>query len=148
MVQQETQRLVGPAGTREGIKNDKTSRYLHPSLSESYIDSNQNHLLLVPLDLTGSPGLDQLSPAEKELCGALRLYPQQYMIIKEALIRESLVSGQSTLSKGHVKKLVKLGTRLFTYRLTDSLFTTPLHPQQQRAARQARYTTSWRSRDG
>ena len=113
MVQQETQRLVGPAGTGEGIKNDKTSRYLHPSLSESYIDSNQNHLLLVPLDLTGSPGLDQLSPAEKELCGALRLYPQQYMIIKEALIRESLVSGQSTLSKGHVKKLVKLGTHLF-----------------------------------
>jgi len=62
----------------------------------------------VPLDLTSSPGLEHLSPAEKELCGSLRLYPQQYTIIKEALIRESLVSGQSTLSKGHVKKLVKL----------------------------------------
>jgi len=51
------------------------------------------------LDISGYPCYDLLSIKEREFCGFLRLYPQQYILIKESLIREFLKSG-------HVKRAV------------------------------------------
>lgn len=62
-----------------------------------------------PLDLTGAPKLECLSLKERELCGALRLYPQQYVLIKETLIRESLRHG-GQMPKALARKLIKIDT--------------------------------------
>lgn len=75
------------------------------------------------MDISGSPGYDLLSDKEKELCSNLRyaslinlywiycydyrLYPHQYKLIKDTLLRESMKSGQ--LKKQVARQLVKIG---------------------------------------
>jgi len=54
---------------------------------------------LTLLDISGFPCYDILSIKEREFCGFLRLYPQQYILIKETLVREYLKTG-------HVKRAV------------------------------------------
>eukprot|EP01119_Soliformovum_irregulare_P012673 TRINITY_DN3305_c1_g1_i2.p1 TRINITY_DN3305_c1_g1~~TRINITY_DN3305_c1_g1_i2.p1 ORF type:complete len:479 (-),score=126.33 TRINITY_DN3305_c1_g1_i2:96-1532(-) len=61
-----------------------------------------------PLDITGAPGYDLLTDKERELCSQLRLFPQQYAVIKDTLLRESLRVGY--LRKGSARQLVKIGT--------------------------------------
>jgi len=50
------------------------------------------------MEVTGKPGAELLSEKELQLCSQLKLYPNQYILIKEALIRESLHS------QGEIKK--------------------------------------------
>lgn len=59
------------------------------------------------LDINGSPGFDLLSEKEKTLCSNLKLYPQQYLIIKDTFLRESLRLGH--LKKSSARQLVKIG---------------------------------------
>jgi transcriptional adapter 2-alpha len=61
-----------------------------------------------PLDIAGATGFDLLSESEKELCSNIRLFPSQYLVIKETLIRESLRQGH--LKKGIARQLLKIGT--------------------------------------
>jgi hypothetical protein len=63
------------------------------------------------LDVTGKPSVDLLSDKERDLCSALRLYPEQYLVIKETMIREFLKSNM--LNKAHITKIVKIGTHTF-----------------------------------
>jgi hypothetical protein len=49
-----------------------------------------------------------LSRKERDLASAMRLYPQQYLILKDAMIRESARLGG--LKKSHAKAMVKIGT--------------------------------------
>jgi transcriptional adapter 2-alpha len=63
------------------------------------------------LDVTGKPSVDLLSDKERDLCSALRLYPEQYLVIKETMIREFLKSNM--LNKAHITKIVKIGTNPF-----------------------------------
>jgi len=67
-----------------------------------------NHLVVnTALDITGKPSVDLLSDKERDLCSALRLYPEQYLVIKETMIREFLKSNM--LNKAHITKIIKIG---------------------------------------
>jgi len=59
--------------------------------------------------LTGARYLEALSLKERELCGALRIYPQQYLLIKETLIREALRHG-GQMTKANARRLVEIDT--------------------------------------
>lgn len=61
------------------------------------------------LDISNAPSCDLLSEKEKVLCSTLRLYPQQYIVIKDTLIRESLKVGH--LKKGIARQLIKIGKK-------------------------------------
>ena len=55
----------------------------------------------LPLDISGSTGIELITDKEKELCSSIRLFPQQYLLIKETLIRESI-------RLRHLKKMLLL----------------------------------------
>jgi len=70
------------------------------------------------LDLTNAPGLDLLSGKERELCTRARLYPNQYLLVKERLIHEALRQG-GLLHRTQARKLVELDpaktTKIFEF---------------------------------
>jgi len=59
-----------------------------------------------PLDISGSPGYELLSEREREFCANIRLFPQQYTLIKDTLIQNYLKLGY--LKKGTARQLVKI----------------------------------------
>ncbi|EFA83055.1 myb domain-containing protein [Heterostelium album PN500] len=59
------------------------------------------------LEMEGLPSVDNLSNKEKQLCAQIKLLPQQYLIIKELLIAESL-KNNGKLKLSQALKLVKL----------------------------------------
>ncbi|KYQ89707.1 myb domain-containing protein [Tieghemostelium lacteum] len=61
------------------------------------------------LEMEGLPNVDLLSTKEKQLCYTLRLLPQQYLLVKENFISESLKSNGS-LKLQQTLKLSKLPT--------------------------------------
>jgi transcriptional adapter 2-alpha len=60
-----------------------------------------------PLDISGLPGVELLAKAERQLCTDIRLYPQQYLIIKETLIKEAVKNG-GMLRKAQARALIKI----------------------------------------
>lgn len=58
----------------------------------------------MPLNIGDAPGVELLSQREKELCTVLRLLPKHYLVIKDALLRESFRQGY--LKKSMAKQLV------------------------------------------
>ena len=52
-------------------------------------------------------GFELLSQRERALCVSMKLYPQQYVIVKDTLIRESQRHG--SLKKATARSIVKLG---------------------------------------
>uniref|UniRef100_A0A7S4MA68 Transcriptional adapter n=1 Tax=Vannella robusta TaxID=1487602 RepID=A0A7S4MA68_9EUKA len=60
----------------------------------------------VEVDISNAPGYDLLSLGERQLCESLYLYPSQYMIIKDALVKEYLKTGN--LQKSTARFLVKI----------------------------------------
>ncbi|KAF0984231.1 hypothetical protein FDP41_007408 [Naegleria fowleri] len=75
---------------------------------------NFDHLMGTPKD-TNSVGIELLSKRERTLCSELHILPRQYMLIKDTLTRESLLSGfvsksaacklLSDMDKDQVKKI-------------------------------------------
>ncbi len=61
----------------------------------------------LPLDISGYPGYELLSDKERDLASQLRIYPQQYLVIKDTLMRESLKHGH--LKKAIARNLIKIG---------------------------------------
>ena len=59
-----------------------------------------------PLDITHSASLRLLSPKERELCSNIRLHPEQYMVIKDTLLRENMRLGH--LKKSAARELIKI----------------------------------------
>jgi transcriptional adapter 2-alpha len=59
-----------------------------------------------PLELEGMPGVELLSPKEKQVCSTLRLLPKQYMLIKDTLLAEHAKTGY--LKKQMARQLVKI----------------------------------------
>jgi hypothetical protein len=64
---------------------------------------------LNPLDVTNLPGVELLVKAERDLCSSLRVFPQQYMVIKDTLIKECTLAG-GMLRKAAARSLFKIGT--------------------------------------
>ncbi|CAK4072400.1 unnamed protein product [Aphanomyces euteiches] len=58
------------------------------------------------LTLDGAPGAHLLTPTEKDLCMKLQLLPRQYLVIKDALLRESFRLGH--LDASDAQKIVKI----------------------------------------
>ncbi|KIY44569.1 SWIRM-domain-containing protein, partial [Fistulina hepatica ATCC 64428] len=61
----------------------------------------------VPLDLSNSPSLHLLTPAEAALCSQLRILPKPYLVIKETLVREYARRG-GKLRRREARELVKI----------------------------------------
>lgn len=59
-----------------------------------------------PLDISHSPGVEILSAKERELCSSIRLFPNQYTVIKETLIKEFSKHGE--LKKSAARQLIKI----------------------------------------
>ena len=59
-----------------------------------------------PLDLSGTPGVEQLEDDEKELCSTLRLLPRSYLAHKNNMIVESQKSGSLRLQQARL--LIKI----------------------------------------
>ncbi|KAJ2801931.1 hypothetical protein H4R20_003478 [Coemansia guatemalensis] len=53
-----------------------------------------------PIDISGKPMADKLAAAERHCCSVLRILPEQYLTIKQTLLKE----GQSRLPPGSFKK--------------------------------------------
>ncbi len=60
-------------------------------------------------DMNSAPGEDLLSEKEKELCGALGLLPQQYLVTKAAIVKESVAQG--FVDRGSARRLVRLDVK-------------------------------------
>tara|TARA_R110002050_G_scaffold238167_1_gene374241 strand:- start:1807 stop:2949 length:1143 start_codon:yes stop_codon:yes gene_type:complete len=86
----------GPGWLKQEHSNDKAPSSMSSSMSSS--SASQKNFRPVPLDIACTPDVELLSKAERKLCQSLRLYPDQYLIIKDALMRETIKTG------GHVKK--------------------------------------------
>jgi len=94
-----------PGGSTDRL-NSRSSRWLNRERDRE--DSQKKTRTSgAPLDIRGAPGAELLSTREKDLCSSLRLFPQQYMVIKETLFRESLRSGGS-LKKAIARQLIKI----------------------------------------
>jgi transcriptional adapter 2-alpha len=57
-------------------------------------------------DLALAPGYDLLSDKERHLCLDLALFPQQYMLVKDSLLRQSLKTG--SLDMDQARQLIKI----------------------------------------
>eukprot|EP01094_Clydonella_sp_ATCC50884_P008785 TRINITY_DN18339_c0_g1_i1.p1 TRINITY_DN18339_c0_g1~~TRINITY_DN18339_c0_g1_i1.p1 ORF type:complete len:563 (-),score=143.80 TRINITY_DN18339_c0_g1_i1:145-1833(-) len=71
-----------------------------------------------PLNISDSPGVELLSEAEQQLCSQVRVYPTQYMSIKETLLREDARAGHMLLksaARQHIKIDVNKTGRIFDF---------------------------------
>ncbi|PRP86430.1 hypothetical protein PROFUN_05349 [Planoprotostelium fungivorum] len=59
-----------------------------------------------PLDVNGKPGIDLLSEKEKELCSTIRIYPQQYLIIKSTLLE--YCATHENVKRSTARSLIKM----------------------------------------
>ncbi|CDW97958.1 hypothetical protein [Sporisorium scitamineum] len=60
-----------------------------------------------PLNLAKAPSLNLLTPAEAQLCSALRILPQPFLLIKSTLIAELIARG-GKLTRRECRTLVKI----------------------------------------
>lgn len=60
-----------------------------------------------PLNLAKAPSLNLLTPAEAQLCSALRILPQPFLLIKSTLIAEFIARG-GKLTRRECRTLVKI----------------------------------------
>ncbi|SNX84681.1 related to ADA2 - general transcriptional adaptor or co-activator [Melanopsichium pennsylvanicum] len=60
-----------------------------------------------PLNLAQAPSLNLLTPAEAQLCSALRILPQPFLLIKSTLIAEFIARG-GRLTRRECRTLVKI----------------------------------------
>jgi hypothetical protein len=79
------------------------------------------------LDISGASGNELLTgwllveiignicdaETERDICSTVRLFPQQYMIIKDTLLRESMKTG-GYLKKAVARQLIKIGQAFFS----------------------------------
>ncbi|KAG5185186.1 hypothetical protein JKP88DRAFT_354264 [Tribonema minus] len=82
---------VQPGGPRASADDMDVTGALHPlgAMPAPAADPNAPP----PLDISQEPGFQLLSAKEASLCAHLRLLPQQYTAIKDALVRESFARG-------------------------------------------------------
>jgi transcriptional adapter 2-alpha len=81
---------------------------------------------ITPMTLNGenAPDLQLLRPAERELCGKLRLQPKAYLVIKDAILREAL-KADGKLKKKNVREICRIDTtkggRIFEFMLEENM---------------------------
>eukprot|EP00211_Chloroparvula_japonica_P001560 CAMPEP_0119158416 /NCGR_PEP_ID=MMETSP1310-20130426/53251_1 /TAXON_ID=464262 /ORGANISM="Genus nov. species nov., Strain RCC2339" /LENGTH=604 /DNA_ID=CAMNT_0007151041 /DNA_START=124 /DNA_END=1935 /DNA_ORIENTATION=- len=62
---------------------------------------------MLPLNIATAPDIELLSHEERRLCQTLRLFPSQYLIVKDALIRESIRTA-GNVKKHKVRNLINV----------------------------------------
>ncbi|MCJ1307003.1 Transcriptional adapter ada2 [Agyrium rufum] len=94
-----------PNGSNGNVGRPVTSTFLHQPLPGT-----------TPLRLTPENATDQhlLTKDEAELCGAVKVMPKAYLMIKEALMREALKSG-GTMRKRTARELLKVCSYPYTF---------------------------------
>ncbi|KAJ2741611.1 hypothetical protein GGI20_005067 [Coemansia sp. BCRC 34301] len=61
-----------------------------------------------PMDVSGYPKVELLAAAERECCSILRLLPEQYLIIKQSLVRAGRTLPKGTFKKRDAQKLCRV----------------------------------------
>jgi Myb-like DNA-binding domain/Zinc finger, ZZ type len=84
--------LEGEKSSKEESSSSETSAPLE-NVSSMDIERNSETAASVEADLTSLPGYNKLSAREVDLCRSISLEPAQYLVIKKALIYESLTQG-------------------------------------------------------
>ncbi|KAJ2831722.1 hypothetical protein GGI24_001487 [Coemansia furcata] len=60
------------------------------------------------MDVSGYPKAELLAPAERECCSILRLLPEQYLAIKQSLVRAGRTLPKGTFKKRDAQKLCRV----------------------------------------
>lgn len=104
----------GGGGGGGGDPSFKTQKQLTKEKEDIYlgIGENRKHHSSklkknAKMELEGLPNADALSLKEKQICTTHKLLPQQYLIVKQALISESLKT-QGVIKLSTAFKLIKL----------------------------------------
>jgi transcriptional adapter 2-alpha len=124
--------LINEIGGRASSERDPTPQVngaavngnvARPRSETSYLNSLIRHAyfdpVAQPLNLSNSPSLALLDPAEQTLCSQLRILPKPYLAIKHALVDAFNKSG-GTLRKREARELVKIDVNK-TARIWDFL---------------------------
>ncbi|KAJ2880514.1 hypothetical protein H4R27_004677 [Coemansia aciculifera] len=61
-----------------------------------------------PMDVSGYPKVELLATAERECCSILRLLPEQYLAIKQSLVRAGRTLPKGTFKKRDAQKLCRV----------------------------------------
>ncbi|ORX72322.1 hypothetical protein DL89DRAFT_291512 [Linderina pennispora] len=61
-----------------------------------------------PMDVSGYPMAEVLAPAERDCCSILRLLPEQYLTIKQSLVRAGRTLPEGTFKKRDAQKLCRV----------------------------------------
>ncbi|KAJ2486518.1 hypothetical protein IWW37_005594 [Coemansia sp. RSA 2050] len=61
-----------------------------------------------PMDVSTYPKVELLAPAERECCSILRLLPEQYLAIKQSLVRAGRTLPKGTFKKRDAQKLCRV----------------------------------------
>lgn len=82
-----------------------------------------------PLDIASADGVELLSPGERALCAALRLWPRAYLGAKDALLREAARTG-GALRRAQARAALKIDvnktSRLYDYFVAAGWISPPL----------------------
>ncbi|KAJ1931443.1 hypothetical protein FBU59_006707 [Linderina macrospora] len=60
------------------------------------------------MDVSGYPMAEVLAPAERDCCSILRLLPEQYLTIKQSLVRAGRTLPAGTFKKRDAQKLCRV----------------------------------------
>ncbi|KAI9447163.1 hypothetical protein F5148DRAFT_988207 [Russula earlei] len=92
-----------------------------------------------PLNLSNSPSLHLLTPAEQTLCSTLRILPKPYLVIKETLVREYARRG-GKLRRREARDLVKIDvnktSRVWDFLVQAGYLRIGVDPSQQQQSQQ------------
>jgi len=107
-----------------------------------------------PLDLSGHPGVDILSDQERELCEHAHLLPHDYVLVKEALLREYVKNGELPSQKieqlagvvtsqdfGKVKTVFEFLQQVGWINIRHPVVQTPVAPKKAKSPSAADSTT-------
>ena len=109
--QRESASYLYESGRQQSGGRERSNRWLNRERGEDGTNDKKRGSMRgrggsIPLDLTGAPGAELLTPKEKDLCSELRLLPKHYMVIKDTLIRESFRLG--FLDKKSARQMLKI----------------------------------------
>ncbi|KAJ2719717.1 hypothetical protein GGI07_005041 [Coemansia sp. Benny D115] len=100
----------GPASPSTGIKQfvkDEQSRSIF-ELKPNATSCSVKWAKAAPMDVSSFPLVEHLAPAERDCCSILRLYPEQYLTIKQALVHAGRTRMPGTFKKRDAQKLCRV----------------------------------------
>ncbi|KAI9478983.1 hypothetical protein LPJ78_003272 [Coemansia sp. RSA 989] len=95
-----------PADSSQFITDDLSHEIFH--MRPNVTTCSVKWAKAAPMDVTEYAMAEHLAPAERECCSILRLYPEQYLAIKQALVRAGRTMAPGTFKKRDAQKLCRV----------------------------------------